>query len=477
MIEFHPYAGIFDLLKGRHFDELVEDVRTHGIRKRIVVLDGQILDGRNRYLAGIKAGLIDESDAPDDRPGIFGRFVPDVDGNPLKYVMSLNLYRRHLDASQRSYAIAEYESFSHGGHRRRQDDQDANLQLDGMAADRPETRAELADKAGVSERSVASAAVVRDHGVDELKSAVKEGDIAVSKAEQIARMPEQEQREEVARVLPNGHRAVMGSRIEPEDSLDFLPTPPWATRALMEQVFPAVGFRSDWAWNKSVWEPACGEGHIAEVLAEYFKVVSASDIHDYGYAVDTIDFLSDIQPPSHDWIITNPPFDDKAEKFAARALELAHVGVAIFVPLRWLETIGRYERLFSKQPPTLISFFAERVNLCKGRWDPEGSTATAYIWLVWVKGQKPRAPFWIPPGQREALTRPDDVARFTAHPVIKRESLPPHDPETGEILESPAGGDCGRIEPAPDVTRPPPGAGSSINPDDFEIPEFLRRAV
>jgi len=37
---------------------------------------------------------------------------------------------------------------------------------------------------------------------------------------------------------------------------------------------------------------------------------------------------------------------------------------------------------------------------------------TAYIWLVWIKGAEPRAPFWIPPGCREGLTKPEDAKRF-----------------------------------------------------------------
>jgi len=95
----------------------------------------------------------------------------------------------------------------------------------------------------------------------------------------------------------------------------------------------------------------------------------------------------------------------------------------MFVRLQWLESVGRYETIFRDHPPTLIAFFAERVNLCKGRWEPDGTTATAYIWLVWIKGAAPRPPFWIPPGQREALTQPDDAERFTAHPVIKKQHM------------------------------------------------------
>ena len=87
--------------------------------------------------------------------------------------------------------------------------------------------------------------------------------------------------------LPNGARAIMSSRVHSAKSLDFSPTPPWATRALMMCVLPTLGV-SDF---NSVWEPACGEGHMAEVLREYFAEVSATDIFDYGYGDAVHDFL------------------------------------------------------------------------------------------------------------------------------------------------------------------------------------------
>jgi hypothetical protein len=120
--------------------------------------------------------------------------------------------------------------------------------------------------------------------------------------------------------------------------------------------------------------------------------------------------------PDADWIITNPPFGDKTVPFVLRALEYAKTGVAMFVRLQWLEGVERWETIFRDHPPTLVCPFAERVNLCKGRWDPDGTTATAYCWLVWVKNRAP-APaqmFWVPPGCREALTRPEDRARYAA---------------------------------------------------------------
>lgn len=242
----------------------------------------------------------------------------------------------------------------------------------------------------------------------------------------------------------NGARAVMASRQESSDSLDYFPTPPWATRALMERVMPALGYPR----LRSVWEPACGEGHMAEVLAEYADSVIATDIHDYGYGARQ-NFLIDA-PIKSDWIITNPPFGDQSEQFVLRSLLLATVGVAMFVRLQWLETTGRYENIFHLYPPTLIAFFAERVNLCKGRWDPDGSTATAYIWLIWIHGHNPRAPIWIAPGCRESLTHTDDRVRFTVSPVKRIHSC---------IVES---------ESANASASPPTGAA-------LDIPVFLRR--
>ncbi|MBR0855643.1 methyltransferase [Bradyrhizobium liaoningense] len=208
----------------------------------------------------------------------------------------------------------------------------------------------------------------------------------------------------------------MSGRVEPDDSLDYFPTPPWATRALVEQVLTHLKID---AQRYSAREPACGEGHIAEVLGEYFAEVFASDIFNYGYG-ELADFLNEHTSQTADFFVTNPPFDEKAEAFLARMLQLARVGVAMFVRLQWLEGGGRYENIYSKTPPTCVAFFSERVNLCKGRWDPDGTTATAYVWLVWLRGRRIQPPFWIPPVCRETLTRPDDAERFTTHPVTRR---------------------------------------------------------
>lgn len=222
--------------------------------------------------------------------------------------------------------------------------------------------------------------------------------------------PDMERREVI-----KGARALMSSRQEPEDSLDYFPTPPWATRALIEKVLPRVNLRL----LGCVREPACGEGHMAEVLRESATVIG-TDVHDYGYGDGVLDFLKAGAECAADWIITNPPFGDKAETCVLKAIDLANIGVAMFFRLQWLETVGRYERIFQPHPPAIIAQFAERVPLHAGRWEPDGDTATAYLWIVWLKGNRSRTEFcWIAPGCREQLSRPDDRERFTAKPVIK----------------------------------------------------------
>jgi site-specific DNA-methyltransferase (adenine-specific) len=91
--DFHPACLVFPSLSGREFETLAEDIRRNGLLNPIVTLNGQILDGRNRFEACKMVGV-----AP--------HFVEwDGTGSPLDWVVATNLVRRHLSASQRA-AIA-----------------------------------------------------------------------------------------------------------------------------------------------------------------------------------------------------------------------------------------------------------------------------------------------------------------------------------------------------------------------------------
>lgn len=214
--------------------------------------------------------------------------------------------------------------------------------------------------------------------------------------------------------------AVMARRHEPADSLDFFPTPPWATRAFCEHVMPALWGPWPDIFQCEALEPACGEGHMAVALAEYFDAVVASDIHPYGYGED-VDFLNGY-PSGYatDWVISNPPFN-LAEDFILRGLAMARRGVAVLVRTAFLEGQGRYSNLFQRHEPQVIAQFVERVPMHKGRWDPAGKTATAYCWIAWRKhvphDWKHTRFIWIPPC-RKALTRKDDAIRFNAAAAV-----------------------------------------------------------
>lgn len=216
----------------------------------------------------------------------------------------------------------------------------------------------------------------------------------------------------------NTSHAVMQQRSEAHDSLDDFPTPPWATRALIERVIAPLFFEGDLR-RLTVWEPACNRGYMLAPLREYFAAAIGSDVHDYGLeGTEQHDFLQPFVPhrlagQNVHWIISNPPFR-LAEQFIARAAQVASDGFAFLVRTSFLEGVGRYENLFSKNPPSIVAQFAERVPMVKGRYDPEASTATSYTWLVWLDGETETRLVWIPPCRRQLERETDWPTRNEA---------------------------------------------------------------
>jgi ParB-like chromosome segregation protein Spo0J len=93
--QFHPYSEMFPLIEGDEFDGLVLSVEKHGLLEPIILLEGKILDGRNRYRAAKEVGH---------------KFMPEnfkqfEGSDPKGFVLDRNIHRRHLTTAQKQELI------------------------------------------------------------------------------------------------------------------------------------------------------------------------------------------------------------------------------------------------------------------------------------------------------------------------------------------------------------------------------------
>lgn len=175
------------------------------------------------------------------------------------------------------------------------------------------------------------------------------------------------------------------------DPLDFYRTPEAATRRLLAAE-PIPG---------PVWEPACGDGAISEVLLAAGLEVASSDLVDRGYGTPGVDFLShlvDPRPPSpFRSIVTNPPYTF-CQEFAERALGMVAIGgkVAMLCRLLWLEGKAR-RRFFETSPLSRVLVFSGRVNVSRGGVDRGGEGGmVAFAWFIFEPGHDgPPALGWL----------------------------------------------------------------------------------
>lgn len=190
---------------------------------------------------------------------------------------------------------------------------------------------------------------------------------------------------------------ITNRRIVENDGPDFYPTPAWGTHALMLNE-PFHG--------STIWEPACGNGAMAEVIKQYtHSEVIATDLYDRGYGEANVDFLG-FTDYTCDNVITNPPFNI-AEEFFFKAYEVAEKKVAFLLRTAFVESKGRYDRIFSKTPPTTIWTFSERLSMYPaGQKGVKGGGTTSYSWFVWDKENPAETSElkWFPPGYKKMFS-------------------------------------------------------------------------
>jgi ParB-like chromosome segregation protein Spo0J len=181
---FHSLSKMFPPMSDEEFKALVEDIRTNGLRQPITLYQGQILDGRHRYDAANAANreLTDKD---------FTEFKGMGKDAALKFVISQNVNRRHLNESQRAIIAAQIANLEKGANQHT---------IEGGSIDLP-TAAKMLN---VGEASVKRAKKVLTKAAPEIVEQVRQGKIRVSAvgkkvlakphAEQMKTLQEEEQR-------------------------------------------------------------------------------------------------------------------------------------------------------------------------------------------------------------------------------------------------------------------------------------------
>lgn len=232
--EHHPAADVFPMLVDDELQDLADDIKANGLIDPIVLLpDGRLLDGRNRVAA------CELADVP-----IRSRVYDGPD--PITYVLSLNMARRHLTPGQRAVVALEvlplYEAEAEDRRVRLRsgDAGTADLQDEGT-----ESASNAAKATGASGRVVAQAKRIKkhdaEHGTNHLDK-VKSGDKAIDAVHKQVKREQAQAEEQEAREITidtvlrpdaegDGWRMLHGDFRErladlPDGSVDLIVTDP-----------------------------------------------------------------------------------------------------------------------------------------------------------------------------------------------------------------------------------------------------------
>lgn len=186
--------------------------------------------------------------------------------------------------------------------------------------------------------------------------------------------------------LNGGFKPTM-KRFADLDGPDFFPTPAWATHALIDN----ENFEGE------IWEPACGNGAMSDVLTQTGNSVFSSDLFDRGYGEAGHDFLTSQRSAPN--IVTNPPYNC-AEGFVEAGVRKSERKFALLLRLAFLEGANRQRTIFNRCPPARVWVFSERITFYPENAERKGSGTTAYAWFVWDKAATGTELRWLPTGYK-----------------------------------------------------------------------------
>jgi chemotaxis protein histidine kinase CheA len=153
----HPAAELFPMMSETEFQAMKEDIRIHGQNDDVLIWNGTLLDGRNRLRACVELEI---------EPG-WSELPSTID--PVSWVLSHNLHRRHLTTSQRGMVATKLATLLQGEKKT-----DAGIQAS--------SQIEAAEKLNVSRDSVQKARKVKQKATPEVVAAVESGTMSLNAA-------------------------------------------------------------------------------------------------------------------------------------------------------------------------------------------------------------------------------------------------------------------------------------------------------
>ena len=176
-MEFHEIANIFPLMEGSEFEDLVSDIKSNGLIDPVWLYEGKILDGRNRYRACQEAGVEPQ----------FQRYLK---SNPLGFVISTNIHRRHLNESQRAVIASTLANMRQG--QRTDIEPSANLR-------KVISQPEAAKMLNVSERSMQSVKAI-EREAPELIPEIVRGELTAHQATKKVKIRKRDEAQETIKL-------------------------------------------------------------------------------------------------------------------------------------------------------------------------------------------------------------------------------------------------------------------------------------
>jgi len=149
LMEFHKYAKLFPQADDQTLQDMANSISRHGLQEEIITYEGRILDGRSRYLSCLTAGV----------EPVFEEYDGD---DALQYVITKNLHRRHLTASQRAFVAYNVYSLLK--------ERDASVTMEMVA-----------EQFSIGERTMRDAGMVKESTSESVQAAVRDGEMRVGK--------------------------------------------------------------------------------------------------------------------------------------------------------------------------------------------------------------------------------------------------------------------------------------------------------